>query len=30
MKSNKDENEPLKIKVEAKMNKIKAIFNIIV
>ena len=32
MKSNKDENEPLKIEIEAKMKKIKAIccitFNI--
>ena len=30
MKYNKDENEPLKIKIEAKMKKIKAIFCIII
>ena len=29
MKSNKDENEPLKIEIEAKMTKIKAICYII-
>ena len=29
MKSNKDENQPSKIKIEAKLKKIKAIYYIV-